>query len=92
MKLNKYKVLEYMDEQGIENQTALAQQIGVSRQALSGWLNTGEGFTFENLSKLCYILDCTPNDILKLPKDDAQAPTAMVTTKTAGIDLALVPA
>lgn len=74
MKLNKFRVLEYMDKQGIKHQYELAAQIGVTRQALGQWMKGESSPSLETLAKMCEILDCTPNDILKLPKDEAQAP------------------
>lgn len=66
MKLNRYKVLEYMGKRHIGRQHILASMVGVSPQALSGWMN-GETFTLDNLGALCRALGCTPNDILDLP-------------------------
>lgn len=66
MQLNRYKVLEYMGKRRIGRQHILAKMVGVSPQALSGWLK-GETFTLENLGGLCRALGCTPNDILDLP-------------------------
>lgn len=63
MKLNRYKVLEYMAKRRIPRQRALAARIGVSPQALSGWMK-GDPFTLENLGALCRALGCTPNDVL----------------------------
>lgn len=70
MRLNRYKVLEYMAKRRIGKQKILAEQIGVSQQALSGWLARGETFTLDNLAALCRVLGCTPNDILDLSGDE----------------------
>jgi DNA-binding Xre family transcriptional regulator len=69
MRLNRYKVLEYMAKRRITKQKNLAERIGVSQQALSGWLARGETFTLENLAALCRELGCTPNDILDLSNE-----------------------
>lgn len=75
MKLNRFRVLELMENAGYKTQNELADAIGVSRQALSSWLRGGT-FTVENLAALCSALGCTPNDVLNLqslPKVTAPA-------------------
>jgi DNA-binding Xre family transcriptional regulator len=66
MRLNRFRVREYMAKRRIARQKDLAASIGVTAQALSGWMN-GEPFTLDNLGALCRELGCTPNDILELP-------------------------
>jgi DNA-binding Xre family transcriptional regulator len=73
MKLNRFKVLEYMAKSGMDRQKALAERVGVTPQALSGWMN-GEAFTLDNLGALCRALNCTPNDILDYPNLFSLAP------------------
>lgn len=63
MRLNRFRVREYMAKRHILRQKDLADKIGVTAQALSGWMN-GEPFTLDNLGVLCRVLGCTPNDIL----------------------------
>lgn len=73
MKLNRHRVLELMHRQGINTQMELAERVGVTRQSLSSWLHGGT-FTLDNLSMLCDVLKCTPNDVLILgvsPKEKA---------------------
>lgn len=73
MRLDRYRVMEMMDEQGFRTQQELAERIGVSRQTISGWLN-GVTLTLDNLGALCEALECTPNDVLTtkpIPKVDA---------------------
>jgi DNA-binding Xre family transcriptional regulator len=80
MRLNRYRVLEYMDRAGFATQGELADALGVSRQALSQWLK-GSTLTLDNLGALCQLLHCTPNDILVLnsaPKVLAPMPAMML--------------
>ena len=50
----------------------IAAQIGISETQLS-LLRTGKvkGMRFGTLSKLCFVLDCAPGDILDYDRDDA---------------------
>lgn len=70
MKLLRLKVLELMEREGIATQKDLAERVGVTQQALSAWMRGGS-FTIENLSTLCVELNCSPNDILSRPKENA---------------------
>jgi len=50
----------------------VAEQIGLSETQLS-LLRTGKvkGMRFETLSKLCFVLDCAPGDILEYDRAEA---------------------
>lgn len=48
----------------------LIKEMGCSYQAMSDVMNNNtKGMKFETLEKLCEVLECTPNDILKIEKD-----------------------
>ena len=83
MKLNRFKVLEYMARSGIARQKVLAERVGVTPQALSGWMK-GDAFTLESLGALCRALNCTPNDILDYPNLFGLAPVTPARMVTAG--------
>jgi transcriptional regulator with XRE-family HTH domain len=71
--LDKFKVFEFMARNRITNQSELALRLGVTRQALSGWLTGRERPSMEKLIALCQELNCTFNDIVVLPKESALA-------------------
>jgi putative transcriptional regulator len=50
----------------------VCEQIGLSETQLS-LLRTGKvkGMRFDTLSKLCFVLDCVPADILDYDRDEA---------------------
>lgn len=50
----------------------VAEQIGLSETQLS-LLRTGKvrGMRFETLSKLCFVLDCVPGDLLEYDRAEA---------------------
>lgn len=48
----------------------LIKEMGCSYQAMSDVMNNNtKGMKFDTLEKLCEVLECTPNDILKIEKD-----------------------
>lgn len=48
----------------------LIKEMGCSYQAMSDVMNNNtKGMKFETLEKLCEVLECTPNDILKIEKN-----------------------
>ncbi|HWA89604.1 MAG TPA: helix-turn-helix transcriptional regulator [Rhizomicrobium sp.] len=55
----------------------VAETIGLSETQLS-LLRTGKvkGMRFDTLSKLCYVLDCAPGDILEYDRSDADLSAA----------------
>jgi len=54
----------------------VAEQIGLSETQLS-LLRTGKvrGMRFDTLSKLCFVLNCAPGDILEYDRDEADLNT-----------------
>lgn len=50
----------------------VAERIGLSETQLS-LLRTGKvrGVRFDTLSRLCFVLDCAPGDILEYDRDEA---------------------
>lgn len=49
----------------------LIKEMGCSYQAISDVMNNNtKGMKFETLEKLCDVLECTPNDIFKIKKDE----------------------
>lgn len=69
--LDRFKVFEFMARNRIESQTELAARLGVTRQALSGWLTGKDKPSTDKLIALCQELNCTFNDIVILPKENA---------------------
>jgi DNA-binding Xre family transcriptional regulator len=73
-RIDKVKVQRIMlDRWGTVEQKELAQRANLTEASISRLL-AGGGFTAETLSKLCGVLDCTPNDILSFelaPKETA---------------------
>ena len=47
----------------------LIYKCGISSHTIHN-LKHNKGITIDTLNKLCNILDCTPNDILKFEKDN----------------------
>lgn len=51
----------------------LIKEMGCSYQAISDVMNNNtKGMKFETLEKLCEVLECTPNDIFRIEKNDAE--------------------
>ena len=76
MHLNRFRMLELMDQAGYANQSEFADALDVTRQALSRWMR-GKGFQMNSLADICRLLDCTPNDILVLDAPKAAAPASL---------------
>ena len=53
----------------------VAERIGISETQLSQ-LRTGKvrGVRFDTLSKLCFVLDCAPGDLIDYDRDEADLP------------------
>lgn len=48
----------------------LIKEMGCSYQAMSAVMdNNTKGIKFETIEKLCTILECTPNDLIKFKED-----------------------
>jgi DNA-binding Xre family transcriptional regulator len=76
MKLNRYRVMELMDNAGYKSQTELAEDLGVASNTVSVWLRGG-GVPLARLGGLCRLLNCTPNDILVLDAPKTNAPASL---------------
>ena len=64
----KNQVLKLLREKGKTNYW-LYNQMGMSCQNFNRIANNEtKGITYENLEAMCDILECTPNDILKIEK------------------------
>ncbi len=51
----------------------LIKEMGCSYQAMSDVMNNNtKGMRFDTLEKLCEVLECTPNDILKIEKSEEE--------------------
>ena len=51
----------------------LIKEMGCSYQAISDVMNNNtKGMKFETLEKLCEVLECTPNDIFRIEKNDTE--------------------
>lgn len=61
---------ETMKERSITTYT-LIYKCGISSHTVYN-LKHNKGITIDTLNKLCNILDCTPNDILKFEKDNLE--------------------
>lgn len=49
----------------------LIKQMGGGYQAISDIMNNNtKGIRFDTIEKLCTILECTPNDLLKFKEDE----------------------
>jgi len=49
----------------------LIKEMGCSYQAMSAVMdNNTKGIKFDTIEKLCTILECTPNDLIKFKEDD----------------------
>ena len=49
----------------------LIKEMGCSYQAMSAVMdNNTKGIKFDTIEKLCTILECTPNDLIKIKEDE----------------------
>ncbi|NEZ68307.1 helix-turn-helix domain-containing protein [Leptolyngbyaceae cyanobacterium CCMR0082] len=54
-----------------QNQSWLADELGVSRQYISRVVNNKQSFSRERLNEFCKILRCQPGDLLRyIPDND----------------------
>lgn len=68
-RIDKVKVQRIMlDKWETVEQKELARRMGVTEATVSRLLS-GAGFRVEMLSRLCGVLDCTPNDILSIVEE-----------------------
>lgn len=64
------------------SQEALAEQLNVSRQAVSKWETGTAKPELDNILALCRILEVTPNELLSEPTQPAPAPVQPVTVES----------
>ena len=62
----KLRVLELLEKQG-KTKYWLYKQLGMSYQNFSKMVNNQtKSIRYENIEALCFLLDCTPNDLFEL--------------------------
>lgn len=65
----KNKLAEYMGIKKIDKRT-VTKISGIDRHTLNSlYHDNAKGIRFDTLDKLCFALDCTPNDILRYVPD-----------------------
>lgn len=69
--LKKNEVLGRMHLRGYSNMEMFAEGLGISRQWLSALLNGKEQPSTDILLVMCEVLDCSIDDIVAYPKEDA---------------------
>lgn len=77
MRLNKAKVRRQMAEADIAEYQILAQRIDVQPETMSRWFAGTLRPSWERLSDLCAVLDCTVDDLVEYPTDDISAPASV---------------
>lgn len=66
MKFMKIKLKEIVDSRGLKA-SYITKNTGITKSALSNLMNNKtNSISFENLEKICKLLDITPNDIFEL--------------------------
>ena len=65
----KLDVLRILEEQG-KTKYWLYKQMGMSYQNFSNMVNNEtKSIRYENIETMCLLLNCTPNDLLKISED-----------------------
>ena len=65
----KLDVLRILEEQG-KTKYWLYKQMGMSYQNFSNMVNNEtKSIRYENIETMCLLLNCTPNDLLKITED-----------------------
>ena len=65
----KLDVLRILEEQG-KTKYWLYKQLGMSYQNFSKMVNNQtKSIRYENIETMCLLLNCTPNDLLKITED-----------------------
>ena len=65
----KLDVLRILDEQG-KTKYWLYKQLGMSYQNFSKMVNNEtKSIRYENIETMCYLLNCTPNDLLVITEE-----------------------
>lgn len=63
-------VLELLEKRG-KTKYWLYKQLGMSYQNFSKMVNNEtKSIRYENIESICYLLDCTPNDLFEITYDD----------------------
>ena len=63
--------LKIIREQRGISQAQLAAMLGITQGAVSQWENGTAKPTFDNIKKLAAVLNCTVDDLLKEPLEEA---------------------
>jgi DNA-binding Xre family transcriptional regulator len=71
VKLDVRAVRVRMAEQGIDTLSELAARLDLSKNATSALLSGKSAPSLDTIGRLCEVLDCTPNDILRLAAEKA---------------------
>ncbi len=65
----KLRVLELLQKQG-KTRYWLYKQLGMSYQNFSRMVNNEtKSIRYENIEALCFLLDCTPNDLFEVTEE-----------------------
>jgi len=86
MYINKVKIKEAMERQGIKTQTELANKLGITKNQLSVMLSEKYNPIKSKVVELCELLKITPKDILDCPANDKE-PVEVNTDKVTAIEL-----
>ena len=63
-------VLELLEKRG-KTKYWLYKQLGMSYQNFNKMVNNEtKSIRYENIETICYLLDCTPNDLFQITYDD----------------------
>ncbi len=65
----KLKALELLEKKG-KTKYWLYKQLGMSYQNFSRMINNQtKSIRYENIETLCFLLDCTPNELFEIAED-----------------------
>ena len=65
----KLNVLELLEKKG-KTKYWLSMQLGINYQNVSNMVNNKtKSIKYENIETLCYVLECTPNDLFTIDFD-----------------------
>ena len=66
----KLKVLELLEQKG-HTKYWLYKQLGMSYQNFSKMINNQtKSIRYENIETICFLLDCTPNELFEITFDE----------------------
>ena len=63
MKLNILKLKRILEEKGMD-QSALAKEIGVTRQQVSAWISKPDTLTLKTIDKIATGVDADPKELI----------------------------